>query len=91
MGELDQQCILAVETLHELGLAWQVGMRRKAPDTKAGSVADGRHALLVRWADDPAGCSKDSPKETELATIIKAIAIGEEKRWPLGQVAGGKG
>ena len=41
-------------------------------------------------ADDLEGCSEGSPEEAELPSIVDAIEAYEEKRWPLGKVAGGK-
>jgi hypothetical protein len=55
------------------------------------TVADAMYALLVRRADELVGCTENSPEETELAAIVDAIEAYEDKRWPLGKMAGGKG
>jgi hypothetical protein len=49
------------------------------------------HGLLMRRADALVGCTKGSPEEAELASIVDAIEKYEAKRWPDGKVPGGKG
>ena len=49
------------------------------------------HALLVKRADELAGCIEGSPEEAELAAIADVLDAYETRRWPLGKVPGGKG
>jgi hypothetical protein len=90
MGDLDQQHILAVARMHERGSASPAGTWRKAANTTRVPATDPVQALLLRRADDHAGCSEASAQEAELTTIVEAIAAREEERWRLGKVPGGK-
>jgi hypothetical protein len=49
------------------------------------------HALLIKRADELAGCTECSPEEAELSALADVIDAYEGKRWPSGKVAGGKG
>ena len=49
------------------------------------------HALLVHRADRLDGCTEGSPEEQELSEIVSAIVAYEQRRWPHGKTAGGKG
>ena len=62
------------------------------PEATGGSPeADGMHALLVHRADELEGCIEGSAEEQELLTIVSAILAYELKRWPEGNIPGGKG
>jgi hypothetical protein len=54
-------------------------------------VADVMHALLIKRADDLAGCVEGSPEEAELAAIADTLDAYGEKRWPLKKVPGREG
>ena len=45
------------------------------------------HALLVKRADELAGCTEGSPEVAGLAVIADAIM---EQRWPVAKVKDGK-
>jgi hypothetical protein len=49
------------------------------------------HALLIKRAEELVGCTEGSPEEAELRIIADALEAYEVKRWPEGNVAGGKG
>jgi hypothetical protein len=75
----------------EPGLAWHGGTWRKDGSGDLIAEADAMHALLVHRPDDLADYPNGSPEQAELASIVDAIEAYEEKSWPLGKVAGGKG
>ena len=54
-------------------------------------VTDAMHSLLVKRADDLAGCAEGSREEAELASLIDVIEAYEAQRWPEGKIPGGKG
>ena len=54
-------------------------------------LTDDLHALLVKRADELAGCTQGTAEEGELAAITDAIEAYEAVRWPGGKIAGGKG
>ena len=91
MSDIDRQRIQAVQKLQHLGLAWHLGEWRDVANTEFVYEADAMHAMLVRRADNLAGCLEGSSEEAELASIVAAMEAYEQKRWPLGKEPGGKG
>jgi hypothetical protein len=100
--DIDKQRIDAVRMLHALGYTYQGGewlLTGGAPSAAATPLsllakADAIHGVLMRRADELAGCTVGSNGATELEIIINAIEAYEAKRWPLGKdpnVPGGKG
>ncbi len=91
MSTIDRQRIAAVKTLEAMG--YKFGDDKwLAPDATGGSPeADAMHALLVHRADRLDGCTEGSPEEQELSEIVSAIVAYEQRRWPHGKTAGGKG
>ena len=57
----------------------------------APAIADDLHALLVKRADQLAGCCDGSSEAGELEAITDAIEAHEAVRWPSGRVTDGKG
>ena len=55
------------------------------------TITDELHAMLVKRADDLAGCPAGSDEERELTAIERTIGAYEAVRWPTGKIAGGKG
>jgi hypothetical protein len=53
--------------------------------------SDAMHALLIKRADELIGCTEGSPEEEELRALADVIDAYEDKRWPNGKMAGGKG
>ncbi len=53
--------------------------------------ADALFGLLVKRADELAGCTEGSAEEGELEALTDAIEAYEAVRWPGGRVDGGKG
>ena len=49
------------------------------------------HALLVYRADQLEGYIEVSAEEQEYSAIVRAIDAYEQRRWPDGKTAGGKG
>jgi hypothetical protein len=97
--DIDRKRIAAVRALEALGYAYRGG-EWLAPAGAAVTPlsvlakADAMHGVLMRRADELAGCAKGSDEETELKAIVDAIEAYEAKRWPLGKdpnVPGGKG
>jgi hypothetical protein len=94
MSTIDRQRVAAVRKLEQLGYTFAAGdWLRPANDTAAvlPTITDALHTLLVKRADQLAGCTKGSDEERELATITDAIEAYEAVRWPGGKVADGKG
>ena len=91
MSNIDRQRIAAVKALEQMGYEyrddkWLIG------DAIGGSQeADALHGLLIKRADQLQGCSEGSAQAQELAAIANAADAYEQKRWPDGKVAGGKG
>ena len=49
------------------------------------------HVMLVLRADALEGCTENSEEAREHAMIAEALEAYEQKRWPDGKVAAGKG
>jgi hypothetical protein len=92
MSNIDRQRVAAVRKLEEMGYTFASGdWTKPANDVIAPAIADDLHALLVKRADELAGCTGGSSAEGELEAITDAIEAYEAVRWPSGRVAGGKG
>ena len=88
---IDRQRIAAVKVLEGMGYRFRDDTWL-APNATGGSPeADAMHALLVQRADELEGCIEGSAEEQEFSAIVSAIVAYEEKRWPEGKTAGGKG
>jgi hypothetical protein len=92
MGATSRQAT-TVKTMKELGYSCDKGIWTSSPEAVAhlANVADKLHALLVARADELDGCTEGSPEEAEYIKLVEAIEAYEEKRWPDGKIAGGKG
>src|SRR6476619_3826619 len=92
MSNIDRQRVAAVRQLEEMGYTYAAGdWMQPANDAIAPAIADDLHALLVKRADELAGCGDGSSEEGELEAITDAIEAYEAVRWPSGRVTGGKG
>jgi hypothetical protein len=92
MSDIDRQRVAAVRKLEAMGYTFASGdWMHPANDAIAPAIADDLHALLVKRADDLAGCTEGSSEEGELEAITDAIEAYEAVRWPSGRVTGGKG
>ena len=67
-----------------------LGTRVTAVAERFWHEADAMRALLIKRADEFAGCTEGSPEEEELRTLADVIDGYEAKRWPSGKVVGGK-
>ena len=93
MSNIDRQRIAAVKHMEALGYTFSEGDWR-APGVTAHSVldeADAMHSLLVLRADKLGICTEGSDEAAEFARISETIRSYETKRWPDGNVPGGKG
>jgi hypothetical protein len=95
MSSIDRQRIGAVRTMEALGFTFD-GFQWHAPGSGGSSPsarddADAMHALLVLRAGKLAGCIEGSEEELELKKIADTVGAYEAKRWPDGNVPGGKG
>ena len=62
------------------------------PNATGGSPeADAMRALVVLRADRLEGSTEGSAEEQEFSAIVSAIVAFEQRRWPDGKTAGGKG
>jgi hypothetical protein len=68
-----------------------VGARMIASAQMIGREADAMHALLIKRADELAGCIEGSSEEGELSALADVIDAYEAKRWPNGKATRGKG
>jgi hypothetical protein len=91
MSNIDRQRIAAVKTLEAMGYTFG-GDKWFGPDATGGSPeADAMHALLVHRADQLEGFIEGAAEELEYSSIVSAIVAYEQRRWPDGKTAGGKG
>ena len=91
MSTIDRQRIAAVKALEAMGYTFR-GDKWLGPYATGGSPeADAMHALLVHRADQLEGCIEGSAEEQEYSSIVSAIVTYEQRRWPDGKTAGGKG
>jgi hypothetical protein len=93
MSSIDRQRISAVKTLEGLGFtftdnAWQAPGGATTPSLSA--EADAMHSLLVLRADKLGACTEGSDEAAELAMLSETVRSYEAKRWPDGNVPGGK-
>jgi hypothetical protein len=88
---IDRQRIEAVKVLEAIGYRFRDDTSL-APDATGGSPeADAMHALLVHRADQLEGYIEGSAEEQEYTSIVSAVVAYEQRRWPDGKTAGGKG
>jgi hypothetical protein len=93
MSNIDRQRIAAVKHMEALGYTFSEGDWR-APGPTAPALldeADAMHALLILRADKLAGGTEGSDKESEFTMLAETVKAYEAKRWPDGNVPGGKG
>jgi hypothetical protein len=93
MSIIDKQRIAAVKHMEALGYTFTEGDWR-APCVTAPVVldeADAMHSLLMLRADTLAGSTEGCDEAGEFARISETIRSYETKRWPDGNVRGGKG
>ena len=91
MSTIDRQRIAAVKALEAMGYAFRGDKWLGADATGGSPEADAMHALLVHRADQLEGYIEGSAEEQEHSSIVSAIVAYEERRWPDGKTAGGKG
>ena len=91
MSNIDRQRVAAVKTLEAMGYRFRDDKWLAPGETGGMPEADAMHTLLIRRADQLDGCTERSAEEQELSVIISAVVAYEEKRWPAGKIAGGKG
>ena len=91
MSTIDRQRIAAVKALEAMGYTFRDDKWLGPYATGGSPEADAMHALLVHRADQLEGCIEESAEEQELLAFVNAILAYEQKRWPDGKVAGGKG
>jgi hypothetical protein len=81
MSNIDRQRVAAVRKLEEMGYTYAAGdWMQCANDAIAPAIADDLHALLVKRADELAGCGEGSSEEGELEAITDAIEAYEAVR-----------
>jgi hypothetical protein len=94
MSTIDKQRIAAVRKLEGMGYTFAGGEWTHSANDTVGPTrlaADALHALIIKRADDLAGCSEGSDEERELAAITEAIETYVAVRWPDGRTDDGKG
>ena len=91
MSTIDRQRIEAVKVLEAMGYRFRDD-KWLVPDATGGSPeADAMHALLVHRADQLEECIEGWAEEQEYSSIVSAVVAYEQRRWPDGKTAGGKG
>ena len=92
MSTIDRQRTAAVRKLERLGYTFAAGDWMHPANDITPVITDNLHSLLVKRADEFAGCAEASDEEGELAAAITdAIEAYEVVRWPSGKVPGGQG
>ena len=90
MSTIDRQRIEAVKVLEAMGYRFRD--KWLVPDATGGlPEADAMHALLVHRADQLEECIEGWAEEQEYSSIVSAVVAYEQRRWPDGKTAGGKG
>jgi hypothetical protein len=90
MSNIDRQRIAAVRKLAGMSYAFAAG-DQPAGDAVAPTITDDLHAMLVKRAEELAGCTEGSDEERELEAITDAIEAYAAVRWGIDRTDGGKG
>jgi hypothetical protein len=93
LSSIDRQRIAAVRKLEEMGFTFVSGKWvEPAKDTSAPPHnGEALYELLVKRADELAGCADGSDDARELGATSAAVEAFEEMWWVSGRVDGGKG